>query len=118
MLLGILLRWIINAGVLYGISFIVPGVYFDGFYPALILVVVLGIINAIIKPVLVLLTLPINILTLGLFTLVINGLLFWLASTFVKGFSVSGFWPAFVAALIFSLVSILLSFLDHSLQRN
>jgi putative membrane protein len=116
MLLGIILRWVINAGVFYGISLIVPGVHFDSFYPALILVIVLGIINAIIKPILVLLTLPINILTLGLFTLVINGLLFWLSSTFVKGFSVSGFWPAFAAALIFSLISILMSWLDRGLQ--
>jgi putative membrane protein len=120
MFLGILLRWIINAGVLYGIYYyrIVPGVRFDNFFSAMITVIVLGIINAIIKPILVLLTLPINILTLGLFTLVINGLLFWLASAFIKGFYVTGFWPAFEAALIFSLVSILLSWLDHSLQSN
>lgn len=113
MFIGILIRWILNALVLYGISFVVPGVYFQNFFSAMILVIVLGIINAIIKPVLVLLTLPINILTIGLFTLVINGLMFWLASTIVKGFIVTGFWPAFWAALVFSIVSIILSWIDQ-----
>ncbi len=116
MILGIIIRWVLNALVLYGISFIVPGIYFQNFYAAIILVVVLGIINAIIKPIILLLTLPINFLTLGLFTLVINGLMFWLASTVVKGFSVAGFWPAFEAALILSIVSILLSWLDYVMQ--
>ncbi|MEI6039853.1 MAG: phage holin family protein [Candidatus Berkelbacteria bacterium] len=116
--MGIIVRWVLNALVLFGISYIVPGVYFANFYAALILVVVLGIINAIIKPILVFFTLPINILTLGLFTLVINGLLFLLASTIVKGFVVTGFWPAFFASLVFSLVSTLLSWLDQSLQKE
>ena len=116
MLIGIIVRWIINALVLYGIAMFVPGVYFSSFYAALISVLVLGIINAVIKPILILLTLPVNILTLGLLTFVINGLLFWLASTVVKGFQVSGFIPAFEAALIFSIVSILISWIGHSLQ--
>lgn len=112
-MIGIIIRWAINALILIGISYVVPGVYFTNFYAALIGALVLGIINALLKPVLLLLTLPINLLTLGLFTLVINGLLFWLASSVTKGFYVVGFWPAFVAALIFSLVSVLLSWADH-----
>ena len=118
MLLGIIIRWVLNALVLYLISLIVPGVYFQSFFTAMIVVIVLGIINAVIKPILVLLTLPINLLTLGLFTLVINGLMFWLTSVIVKGFTVTGFWPAFEAALILSIVSMLLSWLDHSLSAK
>jgi putative membrane protein len=77
----------------------------------MITALVLGLVNAVIRPVLIILTLPINILTLGLFTLVINGLLFWFVSSFVKGFSIVGFWPAFWAALIYSLVSIVVNYI-------
>ncbi len=118
MLIGIIIRWILNALVLYGISYIVPGIYINNFWSAMVVVVVLGIINAVIKPILVLLTLPINVLTVGLFTLVINGLMFWLASTVVKGFVVNGFWPAFEGALVLSLVSILMSMIDNHLQAK
>jgi len=79
--------------------YIVPGITVTNFYAALIAALVLGLVNALIKPVILVLTLPFNILTLGLFTLVINALLFWFASTVVKGFSVAGFWPAFWGAL-------------------
>jgi putative membrane protein len=74
------------------------------FYVALIVAVVLAVLNLIVKPIIVLLTLPINILTLGLFTLVINAGLFWLASVIVDGFSIDGFRGAFVGALIVSVV--------------
>jgi len=114
----IILRWIINALVLMGLTYIVPGVYFTNFYAALIAALVLGIVNAILKPILVVLTLPINIITLGLFTLVINGLLFWLVSTFVKGFFVADFWSAFLAALVFSIISIFLSWLDRGFDSK
>ena len=77
----------------------VPGVYVTNFYAALVAVLALGLINALIKPIIVVLTLPFNILTLGFFTLIINTFLFWLAATVVKGFYVSGFWPAFWGAL-------------------
>lgn len=100
----LILRWIINALVLLGIAYYLPGVGVNGFYAALIAALVLGLVNAIIRPLFILLTLPVNILTLGLFTLVINALMFWLASTVVKGFDVLGFWPAFWGALIMTLV--------------
>jgi len=106
-----ILRWIINAFVLMIITFVVPGFAISNFYIALISAFILAFVNAVIRPVLLLLTLPINILTLGLFTLVINALMFWFVSTFVKGFNVVGFWPAFWAALIFSAVSLILNFL-------
>jgi len=105
----ILLRWVINAGVLLLLAAYLPGIEVTGWYAALITALVLGLVNALIKPLLVVLTLPINILTLGLFTLVINAVLFWFVASFIEGFGVDGFWPAFWGALILSIVSWLLS---------
>lgn len=107
----LLLRWLVNAGTLLVMAYYLPGIGVAGFYAALITALVLGLVNAVIRPLLILLTLPINILTLGLFTLVINAFLFWFVSTVVKGFAVTGFWPAFWGALILSLVSWLVSWL-------
>lgn len=101
----LLLRWILNALALLLVTRVVPGVTVDGFYSALVVALVLGVVNALIRPILVLLTLPINLLTLGLFTLVINALLFWFVSTLVKGFHVSGFMAAFWGALVLWAVS-------------
>lgn len=101
-----LLHWLILA-VAIGISaYLIPGVTVSPL-GAIILAVVLGIINVFIKPVLFLLTLPINILTLGIFSLVINALLILLASAIVPGFSVSGFWSAFFFSIVLALVSAL-----------
>jgi putative membrane protein len=107
----ILLKIIINALVILALARFVPGIGVSSFYVALIVALVLGIINIFIRPILVILTLPISLITLGLFTFVINAFLFWFVSTFVKGFTVSGFWPAFLGALILSLVSSLVSHL-------
>ena len=101
----LVLRWVISAAALLLISYYVPGIVVVSFYAALVASLILGLINALIRPFLIILTLPINILTLGIFTLVINALMFWLASSVVKGFFVFGFWPAFWGALIMSLVS-------------
>ena len=86
------------------IAYYVPGIAVSDFYVALVAALILGLINVLIRPLLLLLTLPINILTLGLFTLIINALMFWLASSVVKGFFVAGFWPAFWGALIMMLL--------------
>lgn len=110
-MLSIIIRWIINAVLLMLIPYVVPGVTVKNFWVALVAALVLAFVNALIKPILILLTLPINILTLGLFILVINGLMFWLVSAVVKGFYISGFWPAFFAALVFSIFSIVLNYL-------
>jgi len=107
--MNILFRWLANAGVLLLMAYYLPGIFVSGWYAALITALVLGLVNAVIKPVLVILTLPVNLITLGLFTLVINALLFWFVSTFIQGFVVSGFWPAFWGALILTVVSWLLS---------
>lgn len=100
----LLLRWLVSALGLILITRLIPGIGVESFYTALIAALILGLINAIIRPVVKLLALPINLLTLGLFSLVINALMFWLASTVVKGFEVTGFWPAFWGALIMSVV--------------
>jgi putative membrane protein len=107
----ILIRWLISALTLMAIAYYLPGVIVSGFYAALVTAIILGLLNAIIKPIIVFFTLPINLLTLGLFAFVINALLFWFASTIVKGFEVSGFWPAFWGALIMTIVSWLINFL-------
>ena len=110
-MINTVIRWIINAVLLMLIPYVVPGVSVKNFGTALIAALILAFVNALIKPILILLTLPINILTLGLFILVINGLMFWLVSAVVKGFYISGFWPAFLAALVFSIFSIALNYL-------
>jgi putative membrane protein len=102
---GIVVRWIISAlGVLF-ISYLFDGIEVKGVGWAFITALFLGVFNALIRPVLLVLTLPINVLTLGLFTLVINGLMLWLTGSLLAGFSVHGFWPAIGGALILSLIS-------------
>ncbi len=103
--MGILINWVINAIVIFGISYFLPGVHIANFTTALIAALVLGIINAFIKPVLVILTLPINLITLGLFTFVINALLILLASYLVPGFVVDGFLWALIFGIILSVVN-------------
>ena len=101
----LILRWLINALAIIGIAYYLPGVGISGLYAALIAALILGIINALIRPILIILTLPVNILTLGLFTLIINAFLFWFASTIVQGFTVADFRTAFWGALIMWIVS-------------
>jgi putative membrane protein len=101
----LLLRWLISALSVMATAYIVPGVRVANFWSAFIAALVIGLVNALIRPLIIILTLPINILTLGLFTLVINALMFWLASSIVKGFDVASFGAAFWGALVFWLVS-------------
>jgi putative membrane protein len=105
----LLLRWVANAGVLLLISQFLSGIEVTGWYAAFITALVLGLVNAVIRPILFFFTLPINILTLGLFTFVLNGFLFWFVGTVVDGFSVVGFWPAFWGALIMAMVNWIVS---------
>ena len=113
MVLYVILRWLINALVLMLLTHILKGIEIQSFYTALITALALGIVNALIRPLVILLTLPVNILTLGLFTLVINAVLFWFVSTFIKGFNITDFWAAFWGALLFSIFAILLNFIDQ-----
>jgi len=112
--MSLIIRLLVNAAALWVATRIVPGVTYRGdVLPFLGVALVFGIVNAFIRPVAKLLTLPIIILTLGLFALVVNGLMLWLTSALSGalglGFHVSGFWAAFVGALVVSLVSTLLS---------
>lgn len=106
---GWLIRWVLNiiaiiftAYLISGFEVTVPGAIFGS--------IILGVINAIIRPVVLLLTLPINIITLGLFTLVVNGLMLWLTSSVIKGFEVQGFGTAIIAALVLTFFSFVISF--------
>lgn len=105
----LLLLWLINALALAAVPHVVTSVVVTGFWTAVVAALLLGLVNTLLRPVLILLTLPINILTLGLFTLAINALLFWLVATFVDGFAVAGFASALLGALVYSVVSTLLS---------
>ena len=105
----LLITWLINALALLALPYIFDSIRVDGLLTALITALVLGLINSLIRPALILLTLPINILTLGLFTFVINGLLFWFVASFVDGFVVAGFWPAVGGAIVYGIISWALS---------
>ena len=105
----ILLVWLLNAVALIAVAYLMPSITVSSFWTALVAALVLGLVNAIIRPVLILLTLPASVLTLGLFILVLNGLLFWFVGSFVEGFAVGGFWAGFFGAILFSIVSWALS---------
>ena len=110
-MIGFLIRLAVNSFAILIVTYIIKGVEVSSPIVAIVAAFVLGVINAFIRPLVILITLPINILTLGLFTFFINGFLFYAVSKIVKGFAVTGFWPAFFGALIFSLISFLLSLL-------
>ena len=90
----ILIVWLINTVALLVLPYLMTSIRISGFWTALIAALVLGLVNALIRPILVVLTLPVTLVTLGLFIFVINGLLFWLVSRMVDGFYVSSFWAA------------------------
>ena len=101
----VLLHWVVSAVFLYVLSFLFRGVVIDSVVAALIAAVVLGLINATLKPILQVLSLPITVLTLGIFYLVVNALMLMLVSFLVPGFTITGFWTAFFAAIILSLLN-------------
>ena len=99
-----LIRWLVVAVVFLVAAYFLPGIHVESFWTALFAVVVLSIVNLFIKPILIIVTLPINILTLGLFTFVINALMIWLVSAIVPGFVIDGFLWALALALIVTAV--------------
>ena len=103
--MNVLVKWLISALIIIVIAYILPGAEVSGFIAAIVAALVIGLINAFIKPVLIILTLPINILTLGLFTFVINALLIMLASAIVPGFTVKNFWWALLFSLLLSIIN-------------
>ncbi len=104
--MNILLHWLISALAILVAAFLIPGVQIS-IISAFVLAVVLGLINITLKPILFVLTLPVTILTLGLFSLVLNALLIMLAAFIVPGFIVAGFWSALLFALVLSLINLL-----------
>jgi len=106
---GLLVRWLLLTISIIVTSYLVNGIYVTSFFAAFFAAAVLGILNALFRPLLIVITLPINILTLGLFTFVINAVLLKMVSGVVPGFYVHGFWSAIFGSLIISLVSWLLS---------
>ena len=110
----LLFRWIVNALALLAIAMIVPGFHVASFLVALLAALVLGLVNALIRPIVIILTLPATIITLGLFAFVVNALMIWLVSTVVPGFTVDGFVPALLAALLLWVVS---TATNHLLQH-
>ena len=103
--MSFLLQWLVGGLAIIITAYLLPGVKLTGFFAALVTALILGLINAFIRPVLILLTLPLNILTLGLFTLVINALLIMLAAAIVPGFTVQGFWWALLFGLVLAVIN-------------
>ncbi|MBS3899950.1 MAG: phage holin family protein [Dethiobacter sp.] len=108
---GFLWRWALNAAALYFAAYILDGINIDSFVAALVAALIWGVVNTVIRPLINLITLPINIMTLGLFTLVVNGFLLWLVAEVVKGFSIDSIWVGIVGALLLSIISSVLSIL-------
>lgn len=105
----LILRWLLLAAALVLVSMLVtPYVQVDSFVTALWAALVLGLLNTLVRPLLVLLTLPVTVLTLGLFLFVINALMFWLAAQLFTGFAVAGFWAALLGSLIYSAFGVLI----------
>lgn len=101
----ILLQWLVNAVALLVLPYVFRWVEVDSIGAALLAALVLGLANALVRPLLILLTLPVTLLTLGLFIFVLNGLLFWAVGSFVPGFRVTGFWAGVFGAILYSLIS-------------
>ena len=102
---NIVLRILISALALLVAAYLVPGIAVDSIYIAIITALVIGLLNLIVRPILVVLTFPITVVTLGLFIFVINAAIFWFVSTFIEGFSVDGFVAALIGSLVVSVVS-------------
>jgi len=109
-MLGLITRWLLSALALILTTKIVPGIQVASLTTLFVASLVLGLINAIVRPILIFFTLPLTIVTLGLFILIINGFTFWLAAHFVPGFHVTGFMAALFGAIVMSLLSFVFSF--------
>jgi putative membrane protein len=108
---GLVIRWLVSATALYLTSLIVRGIEIQGVFPLLFAAVTIGILNAVVRPFILLLTLPLTIVTLGLFVLVVNAAMLWMAAEVVKGFEVHGFGSAFAGWLLMSVFTFLINLL-------
>lgn len=107
----LVLKWALNSFALFFVMKLIPGIQIDRFQDLLLATLAIGFLNAFLRPILILLTLPVTVMTLGLFTLVINGAVFYLAAHLVPGFQVAGFGAAFIAAFLYSIFSFVLNML-------
>ena len=105
----LLLKWLLSAAALLFVAYVYEGVSINGYQAALIAAFVIGLLNTLVRPILVILTLPVTVLTVGLFLFVINALMFWAAASMLDGFNVTGFWAALIGSLIYSVLSILIN---------
>ena len=106
----LILNWLLSAAALLAVAYLYSGVVVTSFTGALIAAAVLGALNMVVRPILVLLTLPVTLVTLGLFLFVLNALMFWAAASLVSGLSVSGFGAALIGSLIYSLLQVAINF--------
>ncbi|WP_066271697.1 phage holin family protein [Hydrogenophaga palleronii] len=113
----LILNWLLAACALLLVAYLYPGVQVQSFTSALIAAAVIGLFNAVLRPVLVILTLPVTIVTLGLFLFVINALMFWAASGVLGGFHVNGFVAALIGSLIYSLLMLVVNAATRSVTR-
>ena len=108
-MIGLLIRWLVLTAAILAASYMLQGISVTSFWSALAAAAILGVLNVILRPIILILTLPVNILTLGLFTFVINAALLMMVSGLIPGFDVRGFWPALWGSIIISIVSWLLT---------
>ena len=116
-MLALLIRWLLNAAALLLVAYLYPGVAVASFFAAMMAALILGLVNAVVRPILVILTLPVTLLTLGLFLFVINALLFWFVAEIVQGFHVTGFVAALVGSILYSLITLVTSWLLFPRRR-
>lgn len=105
----LVLKWVLNSFALFFVMKLIPGIQIDRFGDLMMATLIIGCLNTFLRPILILLTLPVTFVTLGLFTLVINGVIFYLAAHLLEGFRVAGFGTAFIAAFLFSVFSFVLN---------
>ena len=110
----LLVKWGLSAVALMFLTYLLPGIMVKSFGSALLAAAVIALLNSIVRPILIVLTLPVTVVTLGLFLLVINALMFWLAGSMLSGFEVSSFWWALAGAIVYSLLSMVV---DMAMQQ-
>ena len=110
----LLVKWSLSAVALMFLTYLLPGIVVKSFGSALLAAAVIALLNSIVRPILIVLTLPVTVVTLGLFLLVINALMFWLAGSMLSGFEVSSFWWALAGAIVYSLLSMVM---DMAMQQ-
>ncbi len=113
-MLNLLARWILNAAALLLVAYLYPGVQVESFLSAALAALVLGLVNAFVRPLLIVLTLPVTLITLGLFLFVINALMFYFAASLLTGFNVTGFVAALIGSLLYSVCGLII---DAALER-